>query len=171
MIAPKDSISIILPFQNDTISTWSHESIHDSTSQLSDSSEQLRESINDLREQIATLQSTIVELQNVVATTQPARSHGEPLTFHRLQNSLKSFFLDGNQAGTDWNIMGVADLLFLSSVIIVLVSILGATYGGYIEPRDDIKIGYAIIVLLIGGFILRVSSLFGVVKSTITKLH
>lgn len=161
MIAHKEHTSVSFFENEDNITTWSFElSDRNSTSLLSETSAHLQESVEDLRQQIATLQSTIVDLQNAVAATMPVRSHDATWT-QQLQNSFlyKSLF-GGNHAASHWNILEWYDLILLSSVVLVLLSTLCAEYGGYIEPRDDIKIGYAIGILFFGGLIVRASSLY-----------
>lgn len=159
MIAQKEHTSVsFFDEQQDAITTWSFDSSeHHSTSQLSETSAQLRESVEDLRQQIVELQSTVVDLRNALAATSSARSPGASWTHYNL-NFLHHALLGGNLAGTNWNILEWYHLILFFSVVLVLSLTLSAEYCGYIEPRDDIKIGYALCVLLFGGLILRASS-------------
>lgn len=127
---------------------------------LSETSSQLQESIGDLRGQIAQLQSTIVDLQNAVKTISlnsrmKEQDLGRPSPRHR-QNFL-SFLIDGGDpSGTNWDILEWYPLILFLSVIVTLSTILVGQHFGHIEPRDDLKYGYAFGVLLIGGVLMRV---------------
>lgn len=128
---------------------------------LSETSSQLQESIGDLRGQIAELQSTIVDLQNAVKTIsqnyerKEEQDLGRPSPRHR-QNFLSFLFDGGDPSGTNWDILEWYPLILFLSVIVTLSTILVGQYFGHIEPRDDLKYGYAFGVLLIGGVLMRV---------------
>jgi len=171
MIAPKNHTTVSFLNNEDAITTWSFDSSNqNSTPSLSETSTQLRESVEDLRQQIATLQSTVVDLQNAIAATSSVRSPGASWT-STILNSFTKFIVGGTQTGTNWNILEWYHLILFTSVVLVLLSTLSAEYGGYIEPRDDIKIGYALGVLFIGGLLLRASSLYPYVKRHICALR
>lgn len=167
MIAQKTNATCVILPLDDAISTWSFDTNHDSTSQLSETSASLQESVADLRQQIAILHSTIVDLQNAVAATTTTasteRSHGVAWP-QQISLSFYHYIFGGNLATTNWNILQWYDLLLLISVIIVCTFVLGATGYGFIEPRDDIKITEALCILFIGGILSRASYLIKMVR-------
>jgi len=152
---------------NDVITTNSLDltSVYDSSSALSETSSQLQESVSDLRQQIDELRSTIVDLQNAVTATvnTQVQNHGAPWPFKNW-TYLTTHFLQGGAVTTNWNILHQYDLLLMTTVIITLCAILAARYFEYIEPREDLKIWYAVGILFVGVVMVRATSLIKALK-------